>query len=313
MTLPKSAVSDDVHQGRNGWLFLAGGSNRVVDYYTTPDGFPDVHLQQWLGLLQKRRARSERLGARYLHMVAPDKLTVYREEYDGDLPYWSNTPAVKLPEAAKAAGLESLIIDVLPYLLRQKSYYKLFWKTDTHWTFEGALCAYQILCSNLGIAYNKSVPNGLRKSGSLLLDLGAKMTPPVREEFTIVNFQRNARRIAVNPLVAYKEKAGRESDGGLHVGSNVVFYNTHSDAIDKAVVLFGDSFAEYRSHLLTGMLAETFRELHFVWSTSIDWSYVERVKPDLLITEAAERFANQVPDDEFDLDRHVIRLLANRI
>jgi hypothetical protein len=309
----EDARSGEVHQGRNGWLFLIGGSNRVIEYYTMPDGFPDANLHKWLALLQERCTRAERLGAQYLHMVAPDKLTIYRDEFDGELPYWANTPALKIPAAAKAAGLENLIIDVVPYLIRQKAFYKLFWQTDTHWTFEGALCAYQMLCSKLGIDYNMAVPAGARRSGMLLLDLGAKLVPPLREEFTIVNFQRNARRVAVNPIVAYKEKAGHEGDGGLHVGSNVVFYNTHSNAIDKAVILFGDSFSEYRSHLLTGMLAETFRELHFVWSTSVDWSYVERVKPDLLITEAAERFANQVPDDKFDIDRYVIKLLAPRI
>ena len=310
---PAVAASEHVHCGRDGWLFLVGGSNSALEYYTDPDAFPEATLQKWLALLHERRTRCSSFGAQYLHMIAPDKLTIYRDEFIGDLPHWSRSPALQLPKAAAADGLADVVVNVVPYLTRQKAHFKLFFQTDTHWTFEGCHCAYQILCSKLGVQFNRAIARGQRKSGELLLDLGAKLDPPRREEFAYVNFLKTSRRVAVNALVSYKEREKKENDGGLHVGSNVVFCNMQPEAIDKTVVLFGDSFAEYRPHLLTGMLAETFREVHFVWSTSLDWSYIERVKPDLLITEAAERFANKVPTDDFDLDRHVVRLLADRI
>jgi hypothetical protein len=69
------------------------------------------------------------------------------------------------------------------------------------------------------------------------------------------------------------------------------------------VVLFGTSFSEYRTHLLTGMLAETVSELHFVWSTSIDFDYVEREKPDILIAEIAERFIPTCPSNNFSIEQ----------
>lgn len=303
-------VSKDVRRGKDGWLFLVGGTNRVLDYYTLPDAFPDALVQQWITLLGKRSERCRALGATYLHLVAPEKLSVYYEMFNEELPFRSRAPAVKLPAAARAAGLDDSIVDVLPYFLQQKEHCKLFWHTDTHWTFEGCLSAFQVLCSRLGFEISPTITRGLRSRAPLLLDLGAKLTPPVREEFTLVSFIESARRVAVNPMVAFKERTGRENDGRLHVGSNVVFCNRRPGVVDKTVVLFGDSFAEYRPHLLTGMLAETFKEVHFVWSTNIDWSYVERVKPDILITEAAERFAVQVPKDDFDLDRFVVRRLA---
>jgi hypothetical protein len=116
--------------------------------------------------------------------------------------------------------------------------------------------------------------------------------------------------VASNAIVNYKEKHGLENDVGFHVGSNVVFVNREPNANDKVIVLFGDSFAEYRPHLLTGMLAETFRELHFVWSISIDWNYVKRVKPDIVVSEATERFMTTLPDDGFDVDDVTLRKLA---
>jgi alginate O-acetyltransferase complex protein AlgJ len=302
---------EEVHRGRDGWLFLVGGSNQVLNYYRTPDAFPEAAVEKWLALLRDRRERCRSLGATYMHLIAPEKLTVYHDKFDGELPYFSQTPAMRLPAAALDAGLADVVVNVLPYFAQQKAHYKLYWQTDTHWTFQGCLCAYQMLCSYLRLATDPMIIRSREISrGRLVLDLGAKLSPPVSEDFETVSFINAARRVAVNSLVAYKERTRRENDMGLHVGSNVVFCNYGAEAIDKTVVLFGDSFAEYRPHLLTGMLAETFRETHFVWSTSVDWSYVERVKPDFLITEAAERFASQVPTDEFDLDRHVVRTLA---
>jgi alginate O-acetyltransferase complex protein AlgJ len=307
---PRSPDPEDVRRGKDGWLFLVGGSNRVLDFFTLPEAFPDSMVQAWVALLRRRRDRCAAKGMQYLHMFAPEKLSVYFDKFDGDLPYRERTPIVSVAKAARAAGVGDAIVDVLPFMLQQKADNKLFFQTDTHWTFEGCLCALQVLCAQLGVTISPTIIQGKRLRGQLALDLGAKLSPPIKEEFVLVSFLTSARRVAVNSMVAFKELTKRENDGGLHVGSNVVYCNHRPGVVDKTVVLFGDSFAEYRSHLLTGMLAETFREVHFVWSTNIDWNYVDRVKPDILLTEASERFALQVPNDEFDLDKFVVRRLA---
>ena len=306
-----SVLADrDVHQGDDGWLFLVGGSNQVLRFMTEPDAFPDSAVEAWLTLMRERRERCRTFGTTYVHLIAPEKLTVYHEKFRGDLPCRQRSPAWRLPAAARHAELGDVVADPLAYFMRNKDDYKLYWQTDTHWTFEGCLCAYQILCGHLGVKPNPGIWMDRTSGADLLLDLGSKLDPPVREFFTLGRFLQHARRVAANPLVVFKERMQRENEGGLHVGSNVVFCNFGEAAVRKRVVLFGDSFSEYRPHLLTGMLAETFQEVHFVWSTSLDWSYIERVKPDLLITEAAERFANQVPRDDFNLDSYVVQCLA---
>ncbi len=67
------------------------------------------------------------------------------------------------------------------------------------------------------------------------------------------------------------------------------------------MVLFGDSCAHFAPFMLTGLLAESFREVHFVWSSSLDWHYIEAVKPDILLYELAERFIARVPTDDYDV------------
>lgn len=76
-------------------------------------------------------------------------------------------------------------------------------------------------------------------------------------------------------------------------------------------MLFGDSFSECREHLLTGMLAETFREVHFIWNPNIDYEYVNFIQPDVVITELAERFMTRVPADKLDIQSFAAERLAN--
>ncbi|PPC86883.1 MAG: hypothetical protein CTY36_17710, partial [Methylocystis sp.] len=66
---------------------------------------------------------------------------------------------------------------------------------------------------------------------------------------------------------------------------------------------FGDSFAGVGSDRLTAQLAETARELIFVWSANVDWRLVKRLKPDIVITEIAERYMALAPNDRFNLRR----------
>ena len=58
-------------------------------------------------------------------------------------------------------------------------------------------------------------------------------------------------------------------------------------------MLFADSYGHHTSAPHTGsltpLLADTFREVHVLWSTSIDWGYIARVKPDFVVAEIADR------------------------
>jgi alginate O-acetyltransferase complex protein AlgJ len=49
------------------------------------------------------------------------------------------------------------------------------------------------------------------------------------------------------------------------------------------------------------MLSRAFYEVHFFWSTSVDFRYIEEVRPDFVVTEIAERFVKVLPDDQLDI------------
>ena len=128
------------------------------------------------------------------------------------------------------------------------------------------------------------------------MDLGGKLTPPVSESIRFYVTSKDAAQRSENPLVsAFRANAGRS----WIVGTAVDFANASPQADKRRVLLFGDSYAHFDPTQLTGVLAETFRDVHFVWSTNVDWDHVEELRPDILICEMAERFLTRVPDDAF--------------
>jgi len=295
----------DVHVGKNGWLFLTGGSNSVFRYFTEREHF-EPNIAVWKRLFDERLARAGQLGALYRHLVVPDKFGIHAEQSGIEGIDASLAPALALRAALGATGQRAqylpMLVDLRSSLLQAKAQgIDTYFKTDAHWTFQGCYAAYLTLCGSLGATPDLSIPDAPRLKGDLFLDLGSKLDPPVQEEYVTSLFLRKAQRVRVNDLVAFKEANDLHNAGGLHAGSNVVFRNDVPGTDPRTVVLFGDSYAEYRTHQLTGMLAETFAEVHFVWSSNIDWNYVEQAKPDVLLTEMAERFMNLVPADNLDV------------
>ncbi len=291
----------DVHIGREGWLFLVAGSNSVKDLYKDPSSFTDDHAQRWAELLNGREARLSGMGCQYIHLPAPEKLTVMHDYFDGQIENLEGSPIHYLNKFY-SASVPSLL-NPLVFFGQQKDDYKLYWKTDTHWSFWGCFSAYQLLCCELGVEPNVNLVGYPYSEGEVLFDLASKLDEPYTETARFYQLAQTAERIGANVLVDFKERNELIDEISLHVGSSVVYKNDSSDAIDKKLILFGDSFAEYRPHLLTGMLAETFSEVHFIWNSSIDFDYVAKVKPDIVVTELAERFMTRVPVDDLNIEK----------
>ena len=70
------------HTGKDGWLFLTGGTNEVADQYRRIRSMDRV-LRGWRRQILRRIGRARSFGARYLHLVVPEKLSVYEDRFDG--------------------------------------------------------------------------------------------------------------------------------------------------------------------------------------------------------------------------------------
>ena len=304
-------ITPEVVEGNDGWLFLAGGSNAVLSLFSRSESELDALVKSWSAILSERLRKARALNCKYLHVIVPDKLSIYREEFNHDgleLRY----PAEAFDRHCDALGLSGAIIPLTPYFRKQKEKHQLFWKTDTHWTIAGCYCAYQMICAYLAVAPLESLILLPRSNApNAVLDLGGKLDPPRTESIAYGQFGRRAKRIYANELVLAREQGLLKNGIGYHVGSLVQFENTLNEAANLHVLVFGDSFFEYRTSSLTGMFADTIRKITFVWSSWIDWTLVQELKPDVVITEIAERFIGAVPNDTRDIRKHAAEKLVD--
>ena len=301
-------IVHDVLTGKDGWLFLHAGTNDVLQFYLDAEQFGAREKSGWSEILLSRHRKARILGATYVHLAAPDKLSIYSDMLMRDDINVELAPSRALPlfmdGLREAELLKSLYVDPLSFLSSDRQAGRLlYWKTDTHWTFYGALSACKALCYRLSARLHSTIDPARLREWELVLDLGGKLNPQVTERFQVREVPESVERIFANDLVLFKERNGLEHEAGLHVGSHVIYRNTATNADPRRVILFGDSFSEFRPHLLMGMIAETFREVHFIWSGSIDWEYVARVKPNIIISEFAERFMRELPADDFNVEK----------
>lgn len=294
----------DITLGKDGWIFLTGGGNNVEASYS--GHYSDLlWVGKWQEILQERNEKLLKFGIKYFHVVAPEKIAIYKN-FLPDLLFKKiidkEAPARKVGDSLAS---KHFYIDPRFYLMEQSVSYMVYHKTDSHWNFYGAYSVYQLLMQRMGYATNDAILSNMPATGSCAMDLGGKCNPQVLEDVAFYKPRACVKRVWKNSLVKYKEENDMENMPGLHVGSSVKFEN--SDALyHKKILIFGDSFSEYRPQLLTGMLAETFSDVMFVWNQNIDYSIIEDFKPDIVITETAERFMPfSVPDDRFNLNEFV--------
>ena len=295
----------DVHVGRDGWLFLVGGTNRVLAQYRRGPG-AWRHDWAWRRLIERRALRCWRLGTRYLHVVVPEKLTVYDDRLDGLAVDTRGAPARRVARWLRLSPARRALVDLVEPLRAARGGEPLYLRTDSHWTAAGAEVAARAICRHLGAPARDDLlgdrPGERAPEVTISGDLGSKLDPPACETLRPPVLPREAVRHAVNGLVAHYE--ARDRLPWLHTGALVVFRNESARADPRRIVLFGDSYAHFlwtlRTGMLTGLLAERFREVHFLWSPSIDWAYVRRVRPDVVIGEIAERFTAKLPGWAYD-------------
>lgn len=316
----------EVHKGEDGWLFLTGGEHQTIDLYREESAFTPDMANAWVSLLRQRAEQLSPRGINYIHLAVPDKLTLLNRHFADTLQNADGSPIRQLHQRHEAELPNFL--NVVPYLTQGIDKYPIFWKTDSHWTAWGCFMAYQLLCSRLGIPTNTDILNYPFTESEKVLELGrvdmADQNSTVEPE-TIRTYQldRYSKRVYANEVIRYRENLDLDSfsqrvraasqSGNAETmsaisaamaeghGSHVVYENHSDTAVDKKIVLFGDSFSDYRQNLLTAMLAETVREVHFVWSESVDHEYVRQVRPDIVITETSEASMTEVPVDTGDV------------
>ncbi|WP_146348354.1 sulfotransferase domain-containing protein [Phaeobacter marinintestinus] len=299
---PVGALVGDVAIGADGWLFLSGGSNNVLNMYLEDEADHLAVCARWHAIAQERADRLKAINAQFRQVMIPEKMTVLGDKLGWPIAFDRSRGASFFKTAP--APLRQNIIDAVGYFTTKlKNPERLYLKTDSHWSHVGAFVAYQLICSTMGLKVRADLLSRPTREVDLVLDLGSKLPIPVTEKAQFAKFLSDAKIVNDEGLIRYKRDHNLLNEGKLHVGSKIVFENETAPN-DQTVILFGDSFSEYRDNLLTGLMSETFRKVIFVWSTSVDYTLCETVKPDIVLCVMTERFMNLFPNDAFNVEEH---------
>ena len=274
---------DTVMVGKDGWYYWLGEDGHALDrHYRATTDFPQSEVDGTAKELVRRGEWLASKGIAYVVVVVPDKFTIYPEH----LPSWVVRSDKPTPYDRVRDALDGRVtfVDLRPALFAAKARERVYFQTDSHWNFNGAIVGNEELMravkAKLGdklaeIAPVKRpayTPGVDFYNGDLLQMLGM---PRIKEDDVaplgkvLADTTRCARRIDKNEFPGFE------------------FFVCDNPGLPRAVVL-RDSMAI----ALVPLMSENFSRVVYVSSRALDRDVIEREKPDIVIEELVERTLN---------------------
>jgi hypothetical protein len=269
------SVENDVLIGHNGDLFLAMGAHSVLDYALGKAEVADQSFRVFSDNIGRRAEWSERRGARYLHVIFPDKHAIATDTF----PY----PAVirlgdRYIERCSDVANHVLYLGDLPNTAARRC----FMRTDTHLSDRGCVDSVSRIVARLLGEDLESAMDDVRMSATqrrqVCGDLGSKLQPPMASEEDFIPLTWGARMIS----------NGLSGNNGL-----VDLWLSPGAATTKRLLIFGDSFGRGAAKLLSRI----FREILFARTPFFHVDMVDLMRPDCVLSEGVERYLIRVLPD----------------
>ena len=258
-----TSAEEQVILGRGGWLYYAP----TLEDFSGPR-LTDAELEQIAQRLSSLQQEAQAHGAQFLFTVAPNKNSLYPEH----MPAWAEN------------GHEGAdLVRLLPYLERYGVNYAdlyapamPYYRTDSHWTAEGAAMAADRLLGALGrqsgFAAGPFLEDGVHRG-----DLYEMLYPALK---------------GAEAEIVYADGFTFESLNDPN-GGNAITIRTASASGEGRLYCWGDSFGI----ALYPYLAESFSEAVFSRSTSY---LLPEGEYDAVVLELVERNLGQLLPSETD-------------
>ena len=278
-TSARGVVEPAVVEGRDGWLFLGGDTNRVMEQSTGRLQLTASQLRAWVRLLENRVAWTSSRGVDYHLLIAPNKESVYSAHLPEGYCLSEDRIVNRLVEAF---GPEAPVDYPVDHLRQLAAGEQLYSKGDTHWNGVGAFHAYRRWVSlvSKSIAVRPLERVDTRESHHEDVgDLGSKCGPE--------------RPHLVHGLVPARPSATLVDDNGVHNAGHRQRWRNGELSGGPKLLVFHDSF-------FGGMVrfwAESFGELVAVHTPLLEYDVVEDEAPDVVLSVMVERFLILIPDD----------------
>jgi alginate O-acetyltransferase complex protein AlgJ len=278
--------------GRDGHLFLCGGSNNNLAMYRGEIAMAPDWSERWQELVERRLTHARTAGRALCCLVVPDKLSVYADLFPQDLESGGPRPVIRLLEEASLPLLYPC--EALRDAREEGDSYMM---TDSHLTARGNRVLAQATITALGASPGLlDHVSGAQEQQLMSGDLGQHFTPHIVE----VGQRLSAGSVSTIVFDNWPEVLRQ----GGHIGARRVFRRENAPD-PRTVVVFGDSYAfgDDAYPGLSWFLAQAFREVHFVW-VPFGWDpdYLDRVGAELVVCQTAERFIARVPRPRVDVE-----------
>lgn len=274
--------------GREGWLFLAGGTYSNADQHRGAIEMAPGWLEQWQRLLDYRRDSARSLGIELVMLLLPDKLAVYEQHYPEPLEKVGPRPVERL-----LAGVDAPLLHAFDALVAEEE--DVFLRTDHHINFRGIEIASALVLRQLGVAVPEPFVDVELRTYPVAGDLGIRFEP------RLVSLNRVAPSLGKARIV--EDNRDQIQAYGGHLGTRRVLRN--EEAPDPRVaVVFGSShsFASEQQQGVSWFLAQVFREVHMLWAPfSWDSEYLRRVGAEVAVMQSGDRLVPRVPRQDVDL------------
>jgi alginate O-acetyltransferase complex protein AlgJ len=267
----RTELASTVIVGKDGWLFHR--DDEVVAQMAGQRVLTPTRLAQWRWLLETRHAWLRARGMGYFVLVAPEKHVVYADALPDGVPVTDGRPAAQLVRTLAEHASPVPLVYPVEALVHGRAQHETYFVNDTHWNGHGAMLAWEQLRTALAreLAVPEVDPARLERhvepwDG----DLGVRLEP-----------ERPAPGLFVRVLEPRAQVVGTNR---VFTRGSVVVLEQPDPGLPSAV-MFRDSFANLFMH----QAAESFRRLVLVSSLELHYELVESERPDVVITELAER------------------------
>lgn len=283
--------SNDVAQiGRNGHLFLTGGSNALRTQYEEPANSSaaaalEGTARQWADAFTTTRGLLRDRGTPFLQILIPEKLTALRHL----APFAVEGPTPLYRRVDELLAVEPEHLSFLRMFEDWDDEICAWQKNDTHCSPAGSLAMARAVLARLpgcdpALLSDVRLTHIVYRNGDLTekffdIPIWDKQYQPAPDTFGDPRIEH-----------VYSHVPGH------FVGSRHVWRNADAP-IDKKVVVFGNSFfgSVDQPTRLSWWFARLFREYHLRWDNFVDLDYVQAVNPDYVLFQTIERFLVRPP------------------
>jgi len=276
-----------VYRGQEGWLFWSEAA--IWESYQGRSGFTQQTRKGFENFIKQIQSQSLVNGAGFAATIVPNKSTIYPEY--APKRFGEKSPRNFLDYVMASSDKDALhLVDIKPLLITQKGTGKLYHKTDTHWTSQGAFIAYQALMTTLinnGSEFERLQGNDLvaREVTDFQGDLGRMIETDIVE----IDKRLLPKNLGMFDVETLNETASADVfRTTIYKRKGALKYN------DRKIVIIGDSFGlRYVDFFKTNF--DTIITMHHKFG-DIDIDAVFNHQPDVVIVSPVERYSEQIAD-----------------